>query len=278
MVPEKKLKTEIIELKKTLNTLNVEKEEWFTKKESLKKDVANLISQIKKIKFSKDKDNKETQKLKAIREKHNNEVKKLIAKFKKLNEEKLKIMKDKKITFDPAQLVKRIDELDYSVETEALSFDKEKKIMTQIRQLKKQLEEASEVQGLFKELKVVSNQIKETKDKAEEAHKKLQEIKKDQNTYEEFMKLTKQINELKKKQEDAFSKFIDSKNKFSGINKQLKEKLKDAKDINLKETIKVENKQAKVLEQKTKEVEEKLKKKKKLTTEDLLVFQGTSKK
>ena len=150
--------------------------------------------------------------------------------------------------------------------------------MIQIKQLKKQLEEASEVQDLFKELKTVSNQIKETKDKAEEAHKKIIEAKKDQNTYEEFMKLTKQINELKKKQENAFGKFIDSKNKFSGINKQLKEKLKDAKSINLKETIKVENKQAKVLEQKTKEVEEKLKKKKKLTTEDLLVFQGSSKK
>ncbi len=278
MAPEKNLKTEITELKKILNELNVEKEEWFTEKESLKKEVANLISQIKKIKFSKDKDNKETQKLKSEREKYNNKVKELIAEFKKLNSEKQKVMKDKKITFNPAEISKQIDALDYTIQTEALSFDKEKKIMTQIRHLKKQMSEAGDVQDLFKKLKEVSDKIKEAKDKAEVAHKKLMDLNKDNNTYVEFMKLTKQINDLKKKQEDAFNKFIESKNKFSDINSQLKDKLKAAKGMKIEEDMKVRKKEAKALEEKTKEVEEKLKKKKKLTTEDLLVFQGSSKK
>ena len=227
MTSEKELKKGITELKDTLNTLNVEKEEWFTQKESLKKEVSNLISKIKKIKFPKDSESKEVKKLKSERDKYNKEVQKLIKQFKKLNSEKQKIMKDKKITFNPAELSKQIETLDYSIQTEALSFDKEKKIIIQIKHLKKQMANAGDAQGLFKESKEVSDKIKKAKDLAEEAHKKLQkEIKDNKPDYEEFRKLTKQINELKKKQEKAFANFIDSKNKFSEINSQLKGKLK----------------------------------------------------
>lgn len=276
---QKKLKKEINELKDSLNKLNIQKEEWFTKKEGLKKDVVNLISQIKKIKFSKDKDTKEIQKLKSTRDKYNNEVKKLITKYKKLNDKKRKFMKDKRINFNPSSVSKRIEELDYRIETEGLSFDQEKKLMIEIKHLKRQLEDAGDVQEVFKELKTLSEKINKAKEKADEEHKKLQDhLKKEKSSYDDFLKLTKQINDLKKKQESAFEKFIESKNKFSNINKQLKEKLKDAKEINFKEKIVTEKKQAKALEEKTKEVEEKLKKKKKLTTEDLLVFQNSSKK
>ena len=278
MTSEKELKKGITELKETLNILNVEKEEWFTKKESLKKEVSNLISQIKKIKFPKDSESAEVKKLKSKRDKCNKEVQKLIKQFKKLNSEKLKIMKDKKITFNPAEISKQIETLDYSIQTEALSFDKEKKIMIQIKHLKKQMANAGDAQGVFKELKEVSDKIKKAKDIAEEHHKKLQkEIKDNKPDYEEFRKLTKQINELKKKQEKAFANFIDSKNKFSAINSKLKGKLKDAKGMRIESDFKYKKDNAKLLEEKTKEVEEKLKKKKKLTTEDLLIFQGSKK-
>lgn len=275
---QKNLRKEINELKDSLNKSNIQKEDWFSQKEGLKKEVSNLISQIKKIKFSKDNDTKEIQSLKQIRENYNNEVKKLISRYKELNEKKKKLLKDKQVTFDPSKLAEQIEQLDYKIETEGVTFDQEKKIMNQIRQLKKQLEEAGGVQIVFKELKELSEKINKAKEKSEDAHKKLQDhLRRDKNTYDDFLKLTKQINSLKKKQEDAFKKFIDSKNKFSDINKQLKERLKDAKDINFKEKVTTDKKQAKFLEEKTREVEEKLKKKKKLTTEDLLVFQNSSK-
>ena len=92
------------------------------------------------------------------------------------------------------------------------------------------------------------------------------------------MSLTKQINDLNKKQEDAFKKFIDSKNKFSKINDDLKGKLKSASKFAEGEKIKRHIKESSVLEEKAKEVETKIKEKKKLTTDDLLVFQKDDKK
>nr|MBA4405468.1 hypothetical protein [Nanoarchaeum sp.] len=277
MANDRNIREEVNDLKKSLNELNVQKEEWFTQKESLKKDVVNLISQIKKIKFSKDKDNKEVQELKKVRDDYNSQVKDMIKKYQELNDKKEKILKDKKIRFDPSKLVKQIEQLEYKIEHDAVSFEAEKKLMNQIRTLKKQLDEAGDVQQMFKDLKLLSEKIRETKFKADEAHKKIRsQVKQDKSSYDDFIKLTKQINELKKKQEEAFNNFIESKNKFSGINQQLKDKLKDVKKINVDKNVRYRQEENKLLEQKTREVEEKLKKKKKLTTEDLLVFQNSS--
>ena len=45
-----KCKTEITELKSTLNQLNDQKEEWFEKKSSYGKDISKIIGKIKDIK------------------------------------------------------------------------------------------------------------------------------------------------------------------------------------------------------------------------------------
>lgn len=145
MASDRELREEINALKKSLNELNVQKEEWFTEKESLKKEVINLISQIKKIKFTKDKDNKEILELKKTRDDYNSKVKELIAQYKELNNKKEKILKDKKIRFDPSKLSKQIEQLEYKIEHEAVSFESEKKMMNQIRLLKKQMDDAGDV-------------------------------------------------------------------------------------------------------------------------------------
>ena len=272
----KDLKSDITSLKRSLNELNILKERWFSKKENLKKDISKLIGVVKVIKFKRDKSNKEVLELKKHRDQHNKEVQDLIKKFQELNKEKQKILKDKKITFDPADIIKKIEALEFKIETEGFSFEKEQGIMKQIKQFKKQLGDASEVQSLFKELKELSDKITETKRKAEEFHNKIKETIKTQHNYSEFIEVTKKINALKKEQEQAFKNFIDSKEKFSKVNEDLKKKLKEAKEIGDEIIGKNKRETDHMLEQKTREVEEKLKTGKKLTTQDLMVFQSNN--
>ena len=85
---------------------------------------------------------------------------------------------------------------------------------------------------------------------------------------------------MKSDQSGAYNTFIEFKRKFSNINSELKAKIMALKDLQVKiDGFKKEKKQQKeseikkILEEKTKQVEEKLRLKKKLTTEDLLVFQ-----
>jgi len=188
-------------------------------------------------------------------------------------------MKEKKIDFDPSKILDSISKLEQKIETEVPSFKKEQLYMKNIKDFKKKLKESEGVQEIFRSMKNFSEKIKESKDKAEEFHKKLQdEYTNSKKGYGDFVKFTKQINELNKQQEGAFKNFIESKNKFSKINDDLKSKLKNASKFAEGEKIKRQMKDSAVLEEKAKEVETKIKEKKKLTTDDLLVFQKDDKK
>jgi len=269
-----KIKKEIQGLKRTLNDLNVQKEEWFSTKEGLSKEIRNLIKSVRSIKISKDKSNETIQKLKQQRNKYNKQTQDLISKFKILNNKKTKILKLEKIDFDPSKLLENIGQLETTIETEALSFQKEQQLMKRIRELKKKMKDSEGVQHLFKDLKKLSNHIDESKSKSEEFHRKIQEeYKKNKSGHSEFIEITRQIHDLNKKQEVAFKRFIDSKNQFSKINTLLKEKLREAGTFIKDQKITKQKNDKFILEKKAKEVESKIKKKKKLTTEDILILQ-----
>jgi uncharacterized coiled-coil DUF342 family protein len=86
------------------------------------------------------------------------------------------------------------------------------------------------------------------------------------------MELSKKIFNLNKEQETAFEKFINFKKEFAKVGNLLKEKLLESKVIKDK-LINEEQEKNRMLKEKQKNiVEEKLKAKKKLTTEDLLAF------
>ena len=96
------------------------------------------------------------------------------------------------------------------------------------------------------------------------------------------MDLSNKITELKKVQEDAFQKFIDHKNEYSKLNMELKTRLDEVNlfkdEINKNKDLQKQlhnDKQRRMLKEQSKQVEEKIKSKKKLTTEDILKFQGS---
>lgn len=277
----RKVQQDISELKEKLKGINEKKEHWFKRKEDLKKELNSLIAKIKEIKAEKDKKNLELQQLKEQRDKHNDEVHRLIKNIQGINKEKAKALKKYNIKLDPAKIHEKINELENKVEIET-NFEKEKKLMEEIKKLKRSYEESSEVRKIAEKAQLVEKEIKESKKKADEFHKKIQEITKD-TSYEVFMELSRKITALKKEQEDAFQKFIDHKNEYSNANHELKNKIDELQVLKLvfskdKEAQKIqkEEKQNSIIKEKIKVVEEKLKSKKKLTTEDLIALQGSS--
>lgn len=277
----KKVQEEISKIKEKLNEINEKKEHWFKKKEDLKKELNELIHKIKEIKAEKDRKNLELQQLKEQRDKYNDEVKKLIEGIKKLNKEKGKVFQKYNVKIDPAKIQEKINELEKRVEQE-VNFEKEKKLMEEIKKLKKSYEETSEVRQIAEKAQVLDKEIKDTKKKADEFHRKIQEITKD-TSYEVFMELSRKINELKKEQEAAFQKFIDFKNEYANASHELNNKMDEyhvlrlvfSKDREAKK-IEHEEKQKSFLKEKIKLIEEKFRSKKKLTTEDIIAMQGSS--
>jgi uncharacterized coiled-coil DUF342 family protein len=266
------LRKDISSLRTKLNELNKQKEDWYSKKENLKDEIKRLVKGVKDIKNISDSTRKNITQHKGGRDNYNKKVKELIEEIKKLNQEKKDVFKKLKIK-DPIRIKKDIDKLEESIEVEAFSFDKETKIMKKIKDLKKVYQESSQATELLDKIDHISKEIEETRNKAQDYHNKfIDSIKGNKGSFNSFMELSKKIFNLNKEQETAFEKFINFKKEFAKVGNLLKEKLLESKVIKDK-LINEEQEKNRMLKEKQKNiVEEKLKAKKKLTTEDLLAF------
>ena len=275
-----KLRNEINNLKSDLSKIRNEKENWFKEKEGLKKQISDSIKKVKTVKQNKDSFNIVFDDLKINRDKLNNKVKGLIEEIKKLRDDRKKIVKELGIRLAPGKIRDRIKFFEEKIETEVLSLKKEQKFMQEIKDLRKAFGESKIISEVDEKIENLSELINKTKDKAQEYHIKLKEhLKKHKksSSYKDFISLSRQIEFLKSSQQKAFNMFIDFKNKFLALNKLLRYKLFEERSIKgklenrkIKQEQDKQKKEKELLDKKYKEVEEKLKTKKKLTTKDLL--------
>ena len=279
------LETEIASLKTKLNDVNTRKEEWFAKKEELKKQLQESIKDVKDIKIKKDTISVDIQKLKQERNAYNKTVGELISKVKLLNKEREEIYKKSSLRINPGKIKDTMELLEKKIETEIISFSKEQKLMKQIKKLKDQYNEMTEIAKVIDHLRQLSSEIEITKSKAQDLHGKIQEnAKKDEIGYNDFIEKSRAINVIRQEQEDAFRKFVKLKRLYVEINNTLRikheeeNKLKNRLDRLSKPTdaVNTKDKEIAMLKEKLKYVEEKLKNGEKLTTEDILVFQKGS--
>tara|TARA_Y100000310_G_scaffold345778_1_gene469735 strand:- start:13686 stop:14555 length:870 start_codon:yes stop_codon:yes gene_type:complete len=264
---------DVFNLRKTIREINEKKEFWYSKKEALRKEVKGLIQKIKNLKRSSDDKSSNINVYRDKREEFNKEVKKLIKEIKNLNTKKKELLKKSTIK-DPNKIKNSIDKLEESVEIEAYSFDKEQKVMKKIKDLKKIYEENKETKELLDDMDRISKRIEENRNKSQEFHQKfIDSIKGNKNVYNEFTDLSKKISTLNKEQEKAFEKYIKIRKKYQDLNLGLEEKTLKLKILMRKsKDDKLQRNRLNQEKQKTK-VEEKLKSKKTLTTEDIISFQ-----
>ena len=275
------LKQKIHSARKDLNQLNQEKESLFGKREASWGELKTSIQQIKEIKKQLDRTTQAQLQLKRERDQWNKKCHDLVTQAKTLQQEKLKLFKKYQVKEDPQQLQQIIEKLEYKIETEVISLDKERKIMTKIKELKQKLKQYTGVQELLKKLHELSAEITTVKEKANTFHAKfIDELKKQQQYYTDFATLSKSISQQRSSHEQLTEQFFGAKKEFSQKNEELNHELLQVSAVATKMHARQREKTTTraqhdhiLLQEKAKVVEEKLKKGKKLTTQDLLVFQ-----
>ena len=279
---------EVKEVKSTLAQKHQEKEDWFHKKDALKQEIFAAIKEIQEVKKQLDAARSIQQKWKTERDKCNKITKELIAQIKPLQNEVP--VKQTGPYVDVSGLQRMIARLEMNIETEVMKFEKEKELMTKIKKLKKQLGEGLGAVEGRQQYMHLSKEIREAKKKADEYHKKfMEEREKDKDNLEKFAVLTKKINQLKKEQEEVIKKCLTFKQEYSHLAQEAHGKFEEERTQRRASTEKYQkDRQAqeqrrqeqtkRLLEERSKSVEEKLKTRKKLTTEDLIAFQGLDKK
>lgn len=269
-------------LRAQLNEFNASKIKWMEESKKQSKLISQIGGEIKSSISKRDALKDKIKDLKEQRNKFNDEIKKMIESSREVMAKKNEILKKNNIRLDPVAIKQEMDFLEQKIETEAISFDKEKKMMKRINELKKQYKDIEKLGPVFSESHSVNRQINELKAKADEVHREIQKIAAESQKFHEVMiSKSKEIVEVKKTQEDAFNKYKEYAEKFKEVNDKLKAKLgglnkirediDEAKATSRDEKDKITKKKLDTLE---KEVEEKIKSGKKLTTQDLLVLQA----
>ena len=276
-----KYKIEASKLRQVLNKLDQDKESWFKKTNDYSQRIRELIRKVKEFKEKRDSLTKEVRELKPRRDNINNDTSAKLKEFDKLKKEKLEIAKSLDVRDSPSRIKQNIEKLEFKIETEPMSFDKEQAIMKNIKVLKKLYDNSSTLMDANNRLDGASNVIKKMRKEANETHTLIQEkAKQSQSLHEEILRMSEEIDKIKLEEDASFKKFSELKHKFTETNSQIKENLKLLNEVKSRlDKIRSERKEKGIAEQesflkaKEEEVNQKFKRGEKLTTDDLLIFQ-----
>jgi len=279
-----KLKNEVNSKREDLNKSNNEKELWHSRKADISESIRKKISAIKQ---DRNKRNALTKKVKELKEKRANfnaEIRKNIPEIDGLKGQYGNLAKKAKIT-DPIKIRGVIDSIESKLETEVMSFEAEKKLSKKLKLMKKTLADASGIMGIIDKIKKLNSGIRGAKRESNAVHREIQALAKEsQEIHERVIAESKGIDDLKAKEEEAFGKFAHYKRIFNEKNRFLKENLSKMSGIRaeiskfqLEEDEKRKLHEATLIKTREQELEEKIKKGSKLTTEDFLVFQESIK-
>lgn len=257
-------------LRKQLSELEDEQKKVRRQRDEVGKKIAGLINQAKTLREERNKLTDEVQELKKQREKLNQQISSTAQNIKQTNQEKKKIAEELGIKGEVEGIKRNIKRIEYKIETEALEFDKEQKLMKTLKELKAKYAKAVKSSEAFKKGGELVKQIKDTRKSADSIHKDLQQkAVLSQQKHEVLLDISKQIDELKV-QEEAIKKDIKAvQDKIDPLEEALEKEL-----AKIGQTLRKSRPKKQDLEEKKKEIEGRLSKGKKLTTEDLLTLQS----
>lgn len=276
------LKTKIKEIRVDLDKVNKEKEDFFLKKSTYQKQINEIINSVKSLKQERNTLTSQVKISKEHRENVEKKIPELIKKLKELRDENKNITDKLGIKKDYHKLKKEIEALETRIETMPMSFGAEKKIMVQINECRKEMKDAEKVMVIVKEIRKISDELEMYKNIRDISNSKVHQIaKSSQMKHMGMLEEGKKIDELRAKEKEAYEKFKELK----GIVKEKAEKLREeiSKQNELQQKIGINNQEIKnkevqkqklSLSEQRKEVEEKIKNGKKLTTEDFLIMQS----
>jgi uncharacterized coiled-coil DUF342 family protein len=271
-------KHEVNELRRVLNSLDSQKENHFKKRSAIQEQITSKIREIKALKDKRDGQTVQVKQLKVQRDSLNEDITKDVSSLKLTRKETPQEEKRE----SPSFLLMQIKKLEQRMETSVMSFEKEKVLMKEIKTIKKKYLELKAKDEQYTNVKELSKTLQDKKRHADDVHQQIQDhARQSQQFHEQLLVLSKEVDTLKVQEEEEHKKFMELKDQFNEKNNQLKELLEKLNGLkteldkhNVKTKEERKNQEMEFLKKKDAEVQEKLKKKKKLTTEDILILQS----
>lgn len=267
-------KGQLAELRSQLHSLHNEKEAAFKELKVLQEASKNRALQIKTIREERSNLVEQIKTFKEERQKLYAVAKEKSSEKEKLEEKKNKASHTLRIRETPQSIRQTIARLEMKIVTDVLSFEKEQQLRKHIKDLQEKSRQGERLIEMGREMNSTAASLSQSRRKAEEAHQQVQKIA--QLAQEKYEQINALYTELKKRPEkEVAERYFELKRQYL----ETKQKMDDvmARCAELNKILKQENEhQISVkLREKSAEVQEKIKKGKKLSTEDILAFQAT---
>jgi len=280
------LKGELERVRSLIEEKSTIKENAFQKRQQIKDEMLKIIDSIKELKIKR---NELTDKVRSLKKNKLELIKKQKVLLEKLKaaQTALRSSKSGERRTPPHVLLKKIEALDYTIETEALSPEKEKGVMTQIKQLRKEYDLVKNIaestkgySELRKEFSTINKEINALKKVVQD------DAKKSQDYHEQMIAESEKVEELKKKLEETDKEFEEKRKDYLEVADQFRQirsklgiaipekKVAERKKRDEEESYRKTEEKKEIASLRA-EVMEKIKLKQKLTTEDLRILQSS---
>ncbi len=268
-------KAKVAQLREKLDAIDREKEQWFSSKRDFSAQIKSLIQQIKDLRGKRDSLTHDVKGFKQKREAAQKELKHVAPEIKEHPIDRELLRKR------PESIKTLMDRIETTIETSGISFEKEKELMKKLKTLKKEYNEVAFARAEAKESRELHAKAHDLGKEAESFHMLVvHKAGESQKVHHRIIGISKQIDELKIKEKEALGKFLECKKQFGETYAPLKSgleemhKIKSQLDAMDAERSKLQwEKKNQSLKQLKESVEQKIKGKKKLTNQDLIIFQ-----
>jgi len=262
------LKKGIHDLSTQLRQLGEEKEKKYKEKETIDKNLNSYIKTAKDLRDKKADIDKKVREMKAQREILNKELKAMFAKLAEAKKNLMPVSDKKKGPRESSgQLKKQIDAMQYAIETEGLSFEREQTYMDKIKRMKLKLDEIEKEGAGFRDFKLLKDEINKKKTAADAVHAEIQKLAVESSSiFKELSAKSEGISKAKQEKLALQEGLKGRKSEIETLNQQLSDTLNEWSKVS-KETAPA------AISRKPEDVMGKLKSKKKLTKEDILIMQ-----
>ncbi len=210
------------ELRENCEAFKKEIDENIKKRDENNKLFKELLGQLKEAKEERDKANEKVSEYKGLRDEKRKELSALKDEMKDIKKE-FSGNSDSS-TPNPFQLQKRIDEMEWKLETSVLPLKEENKLITQITLLRKELETTKFSKEVKDKIKVLRDQITALRKEIDQMHEKVVEFSQESAKYHERVTyFSQRASETKKTADKAHQEFLSKKSLLNNIYAQMRE-------------------------------------------------------
>jgi uncharacterized coiled-coil DUF342 family protein len=225
------LNQELIPLKEERNQLNLQAKKCAEKRNKLNERIKNMRKDAKTFKEKRDAINKQVQELKNLRNEVSAKGKEKRGKISEL-QEKINNLKEDTPKGNLRQVSRRIQEIDWEIQTNSLPLKEEQQLINQVRELETQLVTQKRIKKVKDQLYELRSEQRSFGTEAKTFHEKLSDLAEEsQKCHTQMIAIIETAKELQVEADDAHKEFVEARQKAQEKHEKCIELIKQIKEI-----------------------------------------------